>query len=127
QHRVYQVFLPQTYGLLAHERVNALIESLTTLRDAMSEKVLVAESFGFDASDVNTALGSAAADLAQATGEIQSARLLLETMSNDDVSTAHDHFASARDHLHSARELVKGAHSSLRQAAAWLKDFAAGR
>lgn len=121
-YRIYVVFLPQTRGLAAVDRLRTYQEKLDSWKAKISEKITAARTAGYNVSEIETKLTAATDNLAAGASKLESAERNLSAMSIERVAESRAYFLNgktnvreARGFFHEARQQLRSAVNSLKQ------------
>jgi predicted nucleic acid-binding Zn-ribbon protein len=122
-YRVYQVFLPQSAGIVAVDRMKAYSAKLDEISTKIEAKTNELEGQGKDVSEVRSLLSSATASIASGKTSTDAALEKFNAMSISDAEGARTLRIDGRSSLQTARTNLSSARVSLRDAAQKLKQL----
>lgn len=123
-YRVYQVFLPQSAGLVAADRLKTFHAKLDELKNKISEKIDALEDQGKDATDIRNLLTAASEHLNVAQEHISAAEIKFTSMTIADPSGSRALKLDGRTALLNARKDFSEARKNLKDAVLKIKELA---
>lgn len=122
-YRVYQVFLPQSAGLVATDRLKTFASKLGELKTKISQKADELEGQGKDVTEIRNLLSSADGKLQDADGFISTAEQKFSAMTIADPEGSRTLRLDGRSALVSARQNFSEARKNLKDAVLKIKEL----
>lgn len=123
-YRVYQVFLPQSAGIVSVDRMKTYEVKLTELKGKISVKADELEGQGKDVSAIRNLISLAEGNISVGTGYITTAESKFTNMTIADPEGARTLKIDGRATLNSARQEFSEARKNMRDAAQEIKKLA---
>jgi len=124
KYRVYQVFLPQSVGIVAVDRLKAFQQKLYDLKGKISLKADELEGQGKDVSAIRNLLSTADGQIGLAATDISTAEIKFVSMQISDPETARSLKLEGRQSLLDARKDFSDARKNLKDAVQQIKELA---
>lgn len=122
-YRVYQVFLPQSSGIIACDRLSAFYAKLDELKTKISQKANELETTGKDVSKVRELLSAADNSLNSGKEYISAAQNKFSSMSISDPEGSRVLKLDGRSALLDAKKVSLDARNNLQQAISQIKEL----
>lgn len=123
-YRVYQVFLPQSAGIVSVDRMKTYEVKLTELKGKISVKADELEGQGKDVSAIRNLISLAEGNISVGTGYITTAESKFTNMTIADPEGARTLKIDGRATLNSARQEFSEARKNMRDAVQKIKELA---
>lgn len=123
KYRVYQVFLTQSAGVVAVDRLITFQQKLYDLKDKVAEKADELEEAGKDVSNIRSLISSADTQISNASTDIMGAESKFSSMQISNPEVARNLKLEGRGSLIDARENFSKARTNLRDAVSQIKEL----
>ncbi|MEK9165853.1 MAG: hypothetical protein AAB525_03295 [Patescibacteria group bacterium] len=123
-YRVYQVFLPQSAGIVSVDRMKTYEAKLNELKNKISQKADELEGQGKDASAIRNLISLAEGNISTGTGHIATAESKFTSMTIADPEGARTLKLEGRTALISAKQSFSEARKNMRDAVQEIKKLA---
>ena len=123
EYRVYQVFLPQSAGIVASDRLKAYQAKLTEVKDKINDKADELEKTGKDVTAIRQLLASAQEDISAGEKNITTAENKFTSMNISDPEGARTAKLDGRSALLAARQSFSEARKDLKEAVQEIKKL----
>lgn len=123
-YRIYSVFLPQSAGIVASDRLRTLQAKLNELKAKISSKADELEAAGKDVTEIRSLLTTAAEQLSAAEGHVSIAESKFASMTIADPEAASALKLQGKAELISARQSFSEARTNLKAAVTKIKELA---
>ena len=122
-YRVYQVFLPQSAGLVSVDRMTEYSKKLTEINDKLTAYAKDLQTKGNDMDDVLALLTSAKNSIAPGNGHLTTAQTSFTNMTISDPEGARSLKIEGRAELQDARQNFSQAREDMREAEQKIKEI----